>query len=85
MDLKKLIGAASAAIPEEMEPVLHDLITGELKSIVVIGERQNGDMATMWLFDLNDGKTNEHAVLGAMEATKHEMLSGIYGEDINDE
>ena len=76
MDVKKLIGDKSAALPRELEPVIEAMATGELKSLVVVGEYQNGTIKTMWQLNMHDGESNELAVIGALELVKHELLFG---------
>ena len=85
MDLKKLIGDKSAALPRELEPVIEAMATGELKSLVVIGEYQDGTVKTMWQMNMHDGASNELAIIGALELIKHELLFGSEGEESNDE
>ena len=81
MDLKKLIGDASAAVPEDLLPVVHELASGELRSIVVIGEKQDGTIKTMWQLNMNEGCSNEFAVIGGLEVVKQEILFGLEDED----
>lgn len=85
MDVKKLIGDKSAALPRELEPVIEAMATGELKSLVVIGEYQDGTVKTMWQMNMHDGASNELAIIGALELIKHELLFGSEGEESNDE
>lgn len=77
MDVKKLIGDPSAAIPEDLLPLLHDLAAGDIRSLVICGETQDGTIKTMWQLNMNDGESNEFAVLGGLEVVKQEILFGL--------
>ena len=85
MDVNKLIGDKSAALPKDLMPVIEAMATGELKSLVVVGEYQDGTVKTMWQLNMHDGASNELAVIGALELIKHELLFGSEGEESNDE
>lgn len=74
MDIKKLIGDASAALPEELVPIINGIINGDIVSLAVIVEDQEGHMGDMWVTDLNDGETNRFAMLGALENLKRDFM-----------
>lgn len=76
-----MIGDPSAAIPEELLPLLHDLATGDLKSLALVGETQDGTIKTMYQLNMHDGESNEFAVLGALEYLKQAILLGLEDED----
>ena len=86
MDLKKLIGQNVLEIPEDLKPVLIALETGELKSLVILGEYQDGSVATSWNFGMNGGASNLYALVGALESLKFDLLAEIaFGSAAEDE
>lgn len=85
MDIKKLIGNNVLEVPEDLKPVLVALETGELKSLMIVGEYQDGHIATSWHFGMNGGHTNAFSMLGALEALKFELLHMVALDDEEDE
>lgn len=85
MDIKKLIGANVLTVPDDLKPVLVAMETGELKSLVILGEYQNGSIATSWHFDMNGSGTNAYAMLGALEALKFDLLAELAAAEDDDE
>lgn len=81
MDLNKLIGNPSQAIPESLKPVIAALLEGDLRSMIVIGEHVNGNMSHLWELNINDQPSNEMALLGALEFIKHDLLYGLTSEE----
>jgi hypothetical protein len=73
-DLQALIGDATAALPEELIPVIDGIIHGDIVSLAVVVERQDGVIGDLWVTDMNDGKSNRFAVLGGLENLKHDFM-----------
>lgn len=74
MDLIKLIGDKTAALPQELVPIIERIISGEVVSVVCIVELQDGSVGDLFELDMNDGHSNRYAVLGALEAAKRDFL-----------
>ncbi len=74
MDIKKLIGDASAAMPEELSPIIDGIIHGDVISIALVAEHRDGSLGDLFFFDLNDGDTNVLAVIGCLETLKRDIM-----------
>lgn len=74
MDLQKLIGDKSAAIPEQLMPIIEGIISGEVVSLVCLIETRDGDIGDLFELNMNDGESNLYAVLGALEALKRDFM-----------
>lgn len=74
MDLSKLIGDKMAALPPELEPVIEGLINGEIISIALVTEYQDGHVGDLFCLNMNDGQSNIYAVLGAIETVKRDFM-----------
>lgn len=93
MDIKKLIGDKTAALPPELAPIIDGLIKGEIRSIALVVENQKGEIGDMFCIDMNDGDSNVFAVLGAIESMKRDFMRAhiesripyVETEDLSDE
>lgn len=74
MDLKKLIGDKSAVLPEALLPVIEDLASGEIVSLVVLLETQSGHIGDLFMLDLNDSASNRFAVLGGLVNMQRDFM-----------
>lgn len=85
MNLEKIIGNPSVAIPDELLPVIRDLAAGELKSLVLIGETQSGGVRTGIHLNLNDGDTNLATMVGGLEIAKQHLLDIVLAPEDHDD
>lgn len=74
MDLQKLIGDRSAAIPEQLLPIIEGIVNGDVVSLVCLVETRDGDVGDLFELDMNDGHSNLYAVLGGIEALKRDFM-----------
>lgn len=74
MDIKKLIGDKSAVLPEALMPLVEELAAGEIVSLVVLMETQEGDIGDFFMLDMNDGRSNRFAVLGGLVNLQRDFM-----------
>lgn len=78
MDLNKILQNAEAnPVPEELRPIIERVLSGEVKSIVVLIEEQDGGVGDLFCLDMNGGQSNVYAVLGAIEALKRDFMRAV--------
>lgn len=74
MDVRALIGDRLAAMPEELLPVIDDLVAGRVRSMVLLVELDDGEIGDLYSLDMNGSQSNRLAVLGAIENLKRDFM-----------
>ena len=65
---------ASDAVPEDLKMAMAGLIDGSIKSLIIIAEYQDGSFMDGYSVDINDGKSNTAAMIGAIEILKRDFM-----------
>ncbi len=74
MDWRSLIGDRLSALPEELLPVIDDIVAGRVRSLVVLVELDDGEWGDLYSLDMNGSQSNRLAVLGAIENLKRDFM-----------
>ena len=74
MDVRSLIGDRLAAMPEELLPVIDDIVAGRVRSLVLLVELDDGEWGDLYSLDMNGSRSNRLAVLGAIENLKRDFM-----------
>jgi len=74
MDVRALIGDRLAALPEELMPVIDDIVAGKVRSLIVLVELDDDEIGDLCVLDMNGSRSNRFAVLGAMAAMQRDYL-----------
>lgn len=68
------LDATVDALPEPLKPIINMLIEGRIKTLIVIAEDSDKNISDMYRLDMDGGKSNKYAVLGAIEALKRDFM-----------
>lgn len=74
MDVRALIGDRLAALPEELLPVIDDIVAGKVRSLIVLVELDDGEIGDLYSLDMDGSPSNRLAVLGAIEHLKRDFM-----------
>lgn len=74
MDVRALIGDRLAALPEELLPVIDDIVAGKVRSLIVLVELDDDEIGDLCVLDMNGSRSNRFAVLGGLAALQRDFL-----------
>lgn len=75
MDLNKLTAASFDVLPDEIKPIVAELLSGRIRSMAVVFETVDGNVGDAWFLDVDGAdNSNRYTLLGAIEGLKRDYM-----------